>query len=218
MPMAGTSRRRRWRWLRSMFPGADRQRPIALLDNAPLATLLARTIHFPSIEQSINAGALDALTITASSYRTGMSVSFCMGGPGLELWERSQRIGVRADIGSFALARVERDSIRVPADQDRQRVLRRRRDEPDGADRAGAPSRRGSHPGGRRCPYQHARPRDPEPALAGADRQPGVCERLYRRAGHRPGEGPAGEYRRASDSAGAASRRVRCRCATSCCW
>jgi NTE family protein len=88
-----------WRLLRSMFPGADHQRPIALLDNAPLATLLARTIHFPSIEQSIDAGALDALTITASSYRTGMSVSFCMGGPALPLWERSQRIGVRAAIG-----------------------------------------------------------------------------------------------------------------------
>jgi NTE family protein len=87
-----------WRWLRSLFPGADRQRSIALLDNAPLATLLARTIHFPSIEHSIDAGALDALTITASSYRTGKSVSFCMGGPGLELWERSQRIGVRAAI------------------------------------------------------------------------------------------------------------------------
>ena len=38
-----------WRLLRSLFPGADRQRPIALLDNAPLATLLARTIHFQSI-------------------------------------------------------------------------------------------------------------------------------------------------------------------------
>jgi NTE family protein len=88
-----------WRFLRSLFPGANRQRPIALLDNAPLATLLARTVHFPSIEHSIKAGALDALTITASSYRTGMSVSFCMGGPGLELWERSQRIGVRAAIG-----------------------------------------------------------------------------------------------------------------------
>jgi NTE family protein len=88
-----------WRLLRSLFPGADRQRPIALLDNAPLATLLARTIHFPSIENNIDAGALEALTITASSYRTGMSVSFCMGGPALPLWERSQRIGVRAAIG-----------------------------------------------------------------------------------------------------------------------
>ncbi len=87
------------RWLRSMFPGADPARSMALLDYTPLAGLLARTIHFPSIQHSIDAGALDALSITASSYRTGMSVSFCMGGPALELWERSQRIGVRAAIG-----------------------------------------------------------------------------------------------------------------------
>jgi len=88
-----------WRWLRSLFPGADPQRSIALLDYSPLAGLLARTIHFPSIQHNIDAGALDALSITASNYRTGMSVSFCMGGPSLELWERSQRIGVRATIG-----------------------------------------------------------------------------------------------------------------------
>src|ERR1035438_2463939 len=80
-------------------PGADPQRPIALLDYSPLAGLLARTIHFPSIQHNIDVGALDALAITASNYRTGMSVSFCMGGPSLELWERSQRIGVRATIG-----------------------------------------------------------------------------------------------------------------------
>ena len=51
------------------------------------------------IAHSIAAGALEALTITASSYQTGMSVSFCMGGPTMELWERSQRIGVRTAIG-----------------------------------------------------------------------------------------------------------------------
>jgi NTE family protein len=88
-----------WRWLRSMFPGADPRRSTALLDFTPLAGLLARTIHFPSIQHSIDAGALDALSITASSYRSGLSVSFCMGGPALELWERSQRVGVRAQIG-----------------------------------------------------------------------------------------------------------------------
>jgi len=88
-----------WRWLRSLFPGANRQRPVALLDNAPLAALLEREIHFPAIAENIAAGTLEALTITASSYRTGMSVSFCMGGPSLELWERAQRVGVRAEIG-----------------------------------------------------------------------------------------------------------------------
>jgi NTE family protein len=88
-----------WRLTRSMFPGANWQRPLALLDNAPLAALLARVIHFPAIAHSIDAGALDAFTLTASSYQTGMSVTFCMGGPALELWERSQRVALRAEIG-----------------------------------------------------------------------------------------------------------------------
>ncbi len=88
-----------WRVVRSVLPRSDRKRMVGLLDNAPLAKLLEREIHFPAIEQSIAAGALEALTITASSYQTGMSVSFCMGGPTMELWERSQRIGVRAAIG-----------------------------------------------------------------------------------------------------------------------
>jgi NTE family protein len=88
-----------WRLLRSMFPGANRERPLALLDNAPLAALLAREIHFSAISHSIEAGALDAFTLTASSYQTGLSVTFCMGGPSLELWERSQRVAIKADIG-----------------------------------------------------------------------------------------------------------------------
>jgi NTE family protein len=88
-----------WRWLRSFFPGSDQRAPFAPLDNAPLGTLLGREIHFPSIAHSIDAGALEALTITASSYQSGMSVSFCMGGPSMQLWKRSQRIGVRTNIG-----------------------------------------------------------------------------------------------------------------------
>jgi NTE family protein len=88
-----------WRVVRSVLPRSDRKRIVGLLDNTPLARLLERELPFHAIRGSIEAGALEALTITASSYQTGMSVSFCMGGPAMELWERSQRIGVRADIG-----------------------------------------------------------------------------------------------------------------------
>ena len=88
-----------WHVVRSVLPRADRKRIVGLLDNTPLAELLEREIDFASIGQSIAAGALEALTITASSYQTGMSVSFCMGGPAMELWVRSQRMGVRATIG-----------------------------------------------------------------------------------------------------------------------
>ena len=88
-----------WRVVRLVLPRANRKHMVGLLDNAPLAQLLEREIDFPSISRSIASGALEALAITASSYQRGMSVSFCMGGPTMELWERSQRIGVRADIG-----------------------------------------------------------------------------------------------------------------------
>jgi NTE family protein len=87
-----------WHVVRSVVPRSDRKRLVGLLDNAPLAKLLERELPFHAISRSIEAGAIEALTITASSYQTGMSVSFCMGGPTMELWERSQRIGVRADI------------------------------------------------------------------------------------------------------------------------
>jgi NTE family protein len=93
--MLGTA----WRVIRSVLPRSDSTRIVGLLDNTPLARLLHRELDFHSIRHSIDVGALEALTITASSYQTGMSVSFCMGGPRLELWERSQRIGVRAEIG-----------------------------------------------------------------------------------------------------------------------
>jgi NTE family protein len=87
-----------WRWLRRRLHLGAQEQLTALLDNTPLAELLRREIPFPAIARQIAAGKLHALAITASSYHTGMSVSFCMGGPGMELWERSQRIGVQADI------------------------------------------------------------------------------------------------------------------------
>ena len=87
------------RWLASLVPGLRHHRPVSLLDNRPLGALLSQQIRFDSIQGQIADGNLEALTVTAVSYQTGMSVSFCTSGPNLELWERAQRIGVRAQIG-----------------------------------------------------------------------------------------------------------------------
>jgi len=87
------------RWLTSLLPGLLRHRPMSLLDNRPLESLLARKIPFPAIRGAIAAGDLEALTVTAVSYETGKSVSFCAARPGMELWERAQRIGIHAEIG-----------------------------------------------------------------------------------------------------------------------
>jgi NTE family protein len=86
------------RWLISFLPAWRHRRPASLLDNAPLGALLARAVPFGAIRTAIESGALEALAVTAVSYRSGMSVTFCEARPDVELWERSQRLGVRTAI------------------------------------------------------------------------------------------------------------------------
>jgi NTE family protein len=80
------------RWLGAMML-LSRHNPVSLLDNAPLRDMLERTLPFERIQQHIDSGALYAVSVTASGYTTGQSVSFFQGGSGLEGWERNQRIG-----------------------------------------------------------------------------------------------------------------------------
>jgi NTE family protein len=80
------------RWLASMML-ISRSSPASLLDNAPLADLLARTLDFGRIQENIDNGDLYAVSITCSGYSSGQSVSFYQGGPGTEAWERTQRVG-----------------------------------------------------------------------------------------------------------------------------
>jgi NTE family protein len=82
------------RWLVSFVPAWRHRRPASLLDNAPLAGFLSRNIPFGAVQSSLDAGVLDSLAVTAMSYRSGMSVTFCQARPGLQLWERSQRLGI----------------------------------------------------------------------------------------------------------------------------
>jgi NTE family protein len=70
-----------------------RNNPVSLLDNAPLRAFLERNMDFARIQNNIDAGALYAVAITASGYSSGQSVSFYQGGPGVDSWERTQRIG-----------------------------------------------------------------------------------------------------------------------------
>ena len=80
------------KWLCSLML-LSRRTPISLLDNAPLADMLSRTLPFERIQQNIDSGALYAVSVTASGYTSGQSVSFFQGGSGTEGWERNQRIG-----------------------------------------------------------------------------------------------------------------------------
>jgi NTE family protein len=80
------------RWLSAMML-LSRHNPVSLLDSTPLREMLERTLAFERIQDHIDSGALYAVSVTASGYTTGQSVSFFQGGSGLEGWERNQRIG-----------------------------------------------------------------------------------------------------------------------------
>jgi len=73
--------------------------PRSLLDNSPLRTLLSRHLDFAGIERSIAAGALHAVSISASGYDSGENISFFQARPEVAGWKRVQRIGLRADLG-----------------------------------------------------------------------------------------------------------------------
>jgi NTE family protein len=85
------------RWLSALML-VSRANPVSLLDNTPLAQMLGRNLDFDRIQANIDAGALYAVCVTASGYSSGQSVSFFQGVPGLEGWERNQRIGAAVSL------------------------------------------------------------------------------------------------------------------------
>jgi NTE family protein len=74
-------------------------RPLSLLDCGPLGSLLFRMIDFRRIQRVIAAGHLNALSVTASSYATGDSVTFFQSDASHKPWRRAHRVGCAADIG-----------------------------------------------------------------------------------------------------------------------
>ncbi|MCC6472814.1 MAG: patatin-like phospholipase family protein [Burkholderiales bacterium] len=80
------------RWLAALTL-FSRRSPVSLLDNSPLARMLSRNLDFGRIQENIDNGLLYAVSITCSGYASGQSVSFYQGGPGVEAWERSHRLG-----------------------------------------------------------------------------------------------------------------------------
>lgn len=88
------------RWmLAAMSAGRLSGRPVSLLDNAPLADLLGRHVDFPAIGRNIEAGHLQAFSVTCSGYTSGQSVTFYQGRASLAGWERARRVGVAMPIG-----------------------------------------------------------------------------------------------------------------------
>ena len=182
------------RWLTMMSLGWviarwRRARPRSLLDNPPLEALLNRLVSTERLHRMMREGHLHALAVTASSYGSGLHVTF------YDALDRDRAVDALAAPGGArrhhraAPARLLGDPVRLSGggarDRRPHRVLRRRLDAPGRADLAGrAPGRR-AHPR-RRC-RTHARAarrarrqqRVPEP---GADRRACAVEHLPRRA------------------------------------
>ncbi|HEX6703575.1 MAG TPA: patatin-like phospholipase family protein [Albitalea sp.] len=92
------------RWLTMMSMGWAiarwrKARPRSLLDNSPLDTLLAKLIDVQRLKQVMRDGHVQALAVTASSYGSGMHVTFYDAVADIVPWTRSQRIAVRCEIG-----------------------------------------------------------------------------------------------------------------------
>ena len=91
------------RWLTMMSLGWviarwRRARPRSLLDNTPLHTLLTQLVDTGRLSRMMAEGHLHALAVTASSYGSGLHVTFYDAEGEIVPWTRSQRLAVRAPI------------------------------------------------------------------------------------------------------------------------
>jgi NTE family protein len=91
------------RWLTMMSIGWaiarwSRARPRSFLDNKPLEMLLNHLIDTSRLHKVMASGDLKALAVTASSYGSGLHVTFYDALGDIVPWTRSQRLAVRSPI------------------------------------------------------------------------------------------------------------------------
>lgn len=68
--------------------------PVALLDSAPLAKLLAREMDFSGIAAAVRHRQLRAVAVTAFGYESAQAVTFYQGRATIDPWFRHRRVGV----------------------------------------------------------------------------------------------------------------------------
>jgi len=78
--------------------GINKLTRVSLLDNSPLVELLEEMLPCEKIQESIDAGLLHALSVTASGYGSGQSVTFYQGVKQLVPWRRKGRVGMPTQI------------------------------------------------------------------------------------------------------------------------
>lgn len=89
----------------------------ALLDSRPLHKLLSMVVNFQHIQEALDRGDLQALSITASSYASGESVAFFQAQPHLQEWTRARRLGRRSEIAVNHLLASSAIPILFPAQE-----------------------------------------------------------------------------------------------------
>ena len=130
--------------LLSMLGSKPNGNQVALLNNEPLAGLLSRVIKFDRIQRNIDAGLIDAVSVTASAYSTGESVSFYQAVKGIKDWQGPHRIGIRHELSLHHLMASAAIPIFFPARQIDNQFYG------DGAIRQLAPTSTAIHLGARR--------------------------------------------------------------------
>ncbi|MFO1219795.1 MAG: patatin-like phospholipase family protein [Burkholderiaceae bacterium] len=76
-----------------------RARPRSLLDNGPLADLLKRLVPLERLPRMLRERHLHGLAVSASSYSSGLHVTFYEAAATIAPWTRSQRIAVQGPVG-----------------------------------------------------------------------------------------------------------------------
>ncbi|VAX00821.1 Patatin [hydrothermal vent metagenome] len=81
-----------------IFSFSKTSNPLYLLDRKPLSELLNKHLKFDDIQKSIDNGHIQAISVTASGYTSGQSVTFYQAAHGIKRWVRSRRVGCRENI------------------------------------------------------------------------------------------------------------------------
>jgi len=78
-------------------------RPRSLLDNTPLADLLAQMVPLQRLPRMLAARHVQALALTASNYSSGEHVTFYQSAAPVPAWVRSQRVAATAELSKAHL-------------------------------------------------------------------------------------------------------------------
>ncbi len=73
-------------------------KPVSMLDNKPLKILLNEMLDLKRLDRNIMGGYLDSVSVTASCYNSGDSITFFQSRDASE-WQRSRRCGQRTLLG-----------------------------------------------------------------------------------------------------------------------